>query len=193
MRVALTFDDGPSEWTPGLLDVLAEHQARATFFVLGFNIRVGELVRQIRLGGHEVGVHGFTHTRLPVAVSPRAELSITAELVERFTGEKPTWWRAPHLDTDDRSLRLALELGLEHVGADIDPADWVAPDPRVIADRVFTSISDGAIVLLHDGIPPDGGTGTTSRQPTVDAVRMILQGLPDTEFVTVSELQRVPA
>lgn len=176
MKVHLTFDDGPSDWTEPILDILGEHDAKASFFLLGLWIIGREsTVERMSQEGHTIGVHGWTHRRLPTLVgeSIQSELMSTATLIESITDTWPSLWRAPHLDPGQRALEAASVLGLEHVGADIDPADWREPSSYLISDYVRTHAFDGCVVDLHDGIAPQNH-GTRTRQATVDAVQRLM-------------------
>lgn len=186
MSLHLTFDDGPSRWTPQLLDLLADHDVKATFFVIGQHIKgQDQLLERMVEDGHRIGVHTWTHPRLTDLADSDVlgELSRTQQAIYLWTGWQPRVWRAPFYATSPRINTIALELGLEHVGADIIPEDCFTDDPDLIALRVVAGIPfvDGrpAVASLHDGIPPDGGSSscTQSRQPTVDAVRLILKAL----------------
>lgn len=179
----LTFDDGPNEvWTPALLDVLFEHDVQATFFVVGAHC-IGQAALLCRTldEGHTVGVHGLTHRRLTELPDHevRIELLVVRELVEQYTDETPVVWRAPYFAADARVLAIAETLGLRHLAADVVPDDWMAVDAEAIAATVLDELRPGSVVCLHDGIPSGGGSEhcTVSRQPTVDAVRMILERL----------------
>lgn len=183
MRLDLTFDDGPSEWTPRILDLLAEHDVKATFFVIGSQIegREGTLLR-IDYEGHAIGNHSWSHPKLTGIDMTHnkiwRELRMTSTAIEAVTGTWPRAWRAPFYATDERVLAIARSLGLaSHIDSDIIPDDWRIDDAGEIARRVLAD-GDG-IVTLHDGIPPDGGSDqcTKSRQPTVDGLRLILEAL----------------
>lgn len=136
--------------------------------------------------GHQIGNHTYSHkliTRLPDAEA-WMELNLTQEMLRNTTGYEPEVWRAPYLDTNSKVNRQAARLGLRHVGATIDTYDF-----RVSADEIVEramAASDGDVILLHDGIPPNGGSGTDTRQATVDALPSILE-LPF-QFVTVGDL-----
>lgn len=179
----LTFDDGPSRWTPLILDLLAEHNRQATFFVVGQSILEvpAETIRRIHRDGHQIGNHSWTHPRLTTLPDEevRVELESTSQLIRLATGEQPALFRAPFFGTDERVDRIAAELGLTHVGATCVPDDWATDDAEAVARVVLSELRPGAVVSLHDGIPPDGGSSacTQSRQPTVDAVRLILEGM----------------
>lgn len=176
----LSFDDGPHpEFTPEILDLLYASDVQATFFVVGESIvRNDWIVSRMAEEGHTVGVHGLTHRRLTELDDHdvRAELGVTAELIHLITGTWPPVWRAPYFDADPRCLAIGESLGLRHVGADIVPDDWMAVDGEALAAVVLAEVFPGSVVCLHDGVPPRGGSThcTDSRQPTVDALRLIL-------------------
>lgn len=118
-RVALTFDDGPAPTsTPQFLRVLAEHDVRATFFLLGSQAqRSPRLVREIAAAGHELGVHGWDHHCL-LRRTPRAterELRATRDFLHRLTGTSPRWFRPPYGVFSTASLLSARRLGLTPV------------------------------------------------------------------------------
>src|SRR5215468_708744 len=96
--IALTFDDGPSESTPAILDILAHHNAAATFFQCGANVeRLPEIARTVAAAGHEIGNHSHTHPYLFFR-SPRAiagDLRRAQETIEANAGTRPVWFRAP--------------------------------------------------------------------------------------------------
>ncbi len=192
MVCALTFDDGPSQWTAPILDLLAEHEAHATFFLTGQRILGNEkLLYRMQDEGHEIGNHTWTHRHLPTLTDAEIwrELVDTAqEIADCTRGElQILHWRAPYLDVDERVTRIGRQAGAFHVGADVIPGDWNCGDAQEIAQRVLSNLSDGEVVLLHDGIPPDGGSGTKTRKPTVSAVALLLD-TPDVSWCKVSDL-----
>ena len=177
-----TFDDGPTEeWTPAILDLLAEHQRRATFFCTGIHVAAHpEIVRRAFLAGHRIGNHGWSHRRLTDLDdgAVRAELVQTQDAIRAATGTRPRVWRAPYFGADQRVLEIADSLSLAHQGASLIPDDWSATDPEALSRVVLGEIRPGSVVSLHDGIPPDGGSSscTDSRAVTVEATRLILEG-----------------
>ncbi len=174
----LTFDDGPSEWTPQILDVLAEYGRTATFFVVGQSAAGrGKILERIVAEGHTVGNHTFSHRRLTEIPFKEVSLEMRAcnDVVELACGVKPHVWRAPYLSISELVYALASFLGMKHREGGIDPLDWKHASADRIAENVVARATPGATVCLHDGIPPDGGNGTDSRQPTVDALRQILE------------------
>lgn len=181
---ALTFDDGPSEWTPKILDLLARSNQKATFFAVGqmmLEPGAAKTVRRIHVEGHTLANHSWSHRRLTELDDDevKGELQATSQLIALVTGSAPTLFRAPYFGTDERVNRIAAELGMTHVDATCVPDDWATDDAEAVARVVLSELRPGAVVSLHDGIPPDGGSSgcTQSRQPTVEAVRMILEGM----------------
>ena len=194
--VALTFDDGPSAWTPLVLDLLHEHHARATFFVIGERVREHpDLLKRIVAEGHEVGSHTLTHPRLTEIPEHevRTEISGGLDAIEEVLGERPTFFRAPGFYADPRELAIVEELGLEAVFAHVDPQDWRPErDSHTIFRSVLEKLQPGAIVDLHDGFPSPPTTSRTDCTPTVEALDHLLPCLPAEgyESVTISALAR---
>lgn len=193
-RIALTFDDGPSEGTERILDLLALYSARATFFVIGSAAHQrGDLIRRIDAEGHEVGNHTWSHPRLARDCDEavvRQELERTNAAVSELVGRSPKRFRAPHYDVDARVLSIASSLGLTHTRGDITPPDW---DERFSAAYITVFVVQQAradlVIGLHDGVPPGSGRRGSQRQ-TVDAVASIIPRLLNRglECVTASEV-----
>ncbi|WP_119727398.1 polysaccharide deacetylase family protein [Thermomonospora amylolytica] len=182
--VALTFDDGPGPHTARLLDLLRPTRARATFFVVGRQVRPNAaVVRRIVAEGHEIGNHTWSHARLPGLPEGaiRAEVDRTQDAVHDVTGVRPRVFRPPYAVTDARVGRVA---GLPQVMWSVDPMDWRARKPERMKRVIEETVRDtrpGGIVLLHDTHGP-----TVSAIPELVA-RLKRQGY---ELVTVSELFR---
>ena len=198
MKLALTFDDGPSVWTPLVLDLLREHGARATFFLIGARVRERpDDVRRIEAEGHELGSHTLTHPRLTEISDDeaRAEIIGGVEALEEVLGERLQLFRAPGFYADERVLAIVADLGLEAVFADVDPEDWrPGLDSHTIFRRVLDGARDGAIVDLHDGFPQPPTIARDDCTPTVEALEHLLPCLraEGYESVTVSELESTP-
>ena len=183
--IALTFDDGPSDVTPRVLDVLAAHGGRSTFFVLGRSVPGREHTLQRAVTeGHELGNHAWSHTH-PGWLEDAAlgeELERTTALIERVAGVRPRLVRPPYGEDPERVAAIAAGVGLAPtVLWTVDPKDWRPSDPDRIADHVLRAARPGAIVDLHDG----GGT-----ESTVTALERLLPALVERGYqaVTVSEL-----
>lgn len=187
--IALTFDDGPSEQTPALLDVLAELNVKATFFQCGFHVRrLPRVARLVVDWGHEIGNHSDTHPRFDFHSheSIRRELLAAQTSIYEITGFRPQLFRAPYgvrwfgMDAVQRELNL---LGVMWT---VIGRDWKWPAGR-IGRLLLAKARPGGIVCLHDGrelrLNPD-------IQATIDAVRLVVPILRDQgyEFERVSEI-----
>lgn len=177
--VALTFDDGPAAPTARLLAILADYDARATFFVLGVNATYrADTLAAIAAGGHEIGNHTYDHRDLTKLSTEQMleQVNTTASAVQRATGQRPALLRPPYGAFDER---VARSLELPVILWSVDPRDWADHDAAVVADRVTSRAQRGSIVLLHD-----------IHDTTVDAVPAILEDFQRRGFtvVTVSEL-----
>jgi peptidoglycan/xylan/chitin deacetylase (PgdA/CDA1 family) len=184
-EVALTFDDGPSPFTPKVLGVLRAAHAHATFFVVGRNVAANpHWTDDIVRAGDEIGDHTWSHASIPALPAPdrRSEILGPAERVHAITEATPVLFRPPYGAMNPATNRLTRDLGLVPVVWSVDPHDYDAPSAKVIAQRVLARVHPGSIVLLHDG----GG----DRRRTVAALRQILRGLRALGLrpVTVSEL-----
>jgi peptidoglycan/xylan/chitin deacetylase (PgdA/CDA1 family) len=194
LKLALTFDDGPSAWTANVLDVLREHEAHATFFLIGQRARERpDDVRRLVSEGHELGSHTLTHPRLTDIPDDeaRAEILGGVDALEEVLGDRLTLFRAPGFHADERVLEIVAELGLEAVFADVDPQDWRAEkDSHTIFRHILEGARDGAIVDLHDGYPPPPTSARDDCTATVEALDHLLPCLraEGYELVTVSGL-----
>jgi peptidoglycan/xylan/chitin deacetylase (PgdA/CDA1 family) len=177
--VALTFDDGPSAAdTPRVLDTLASHGARATFFTLAQNVdRRPELVRRMVAEGHEVAVHGELH--LPIPLLPRwlvrREIERSAAAVKRAANITARHYRPPFGLILPSQARFIREMGYETVMWDVYPDDPYQPPVDRIVERVMRKLTAGSILILHDGSP----IGAPSRAHTVGALGIILRQMGD--------------
>ena len=195
--VALTYDDGPSEWTVPILEHFAEHDGRATFFVLGNAIDGEErraTLRRTVAEGHEIGNHTFTHpgdlATLDEAVI-REEIGRAQSSIREVAGVEPVHWRTPFLRTSERLLSVVSTLGLTHVGCSVMPGDWEL-DADEIAEGVRPHLRPGAVIVLHDGRPEDEPPELSrpTREETAKATGTILEDMSrlGLRAVTVSEL-----
>jgi peptidoglycan/xylan/chitin deacetylase (PgdA/CDA1 family) len=187
--LALTFDDGPSESTPQILDVLARHRVAATFFQCGANVeRLPAVARAVAGAGHEIGNHSYTHP-LFCFRSPRFmedDLRRAQQTIEAHTGVRPAWFRAPFGVRWFGMGEVQRRLGLTGVMWSAIGYDWKR-DADAIFEHLTKRVSNGAILCLHDGrelrARPDIGA-------TVEGVRRLVPALLERgyEFETVSRL-----
>jgi len=190
--IALTFDDGPNEpHTLHLLDVLAKHNVRATFFLVGKYARQRpDIVREIARQNHVIGNHTFTHPLLTFQSSSqiRGELVNCRQAITDAIGEHSNLFRPPWGGRRPGVFRLARRLGLEPIMWNVTGYDWDAPSAESIEKKVRAGIRGGSVVLLHDGGHRAFGT---DRSKTVQAVdRLIARYKEDYDFVTISEMMR---
>jgi peptidoglycan-N-acetylglucosamine deacetylase len=182
--IAMTFDDGPSAaLTPKLLDLLAAHHIKATFFVIGENVAEHpEIVARAAREGHEIANHSWSHPNFGKMSdeSVRRQLQQTDDAIKNATGKRPTLLRPPYGSITAREKRwIHDEFGYDIILWDVDPYDWKRPGPAVVRARILKETRPGSIVLSHDIHP-----GTIEAMPsTFDELEA--KGF---KFVTVSEL-----
>ena len=176
--VALTFDDGPSFYTEGLLDTLKEHNVKATFFVLGTQVRIqSETVQRMFREGHQIGNHTWDHPNLTKIPDDqiREQLQQTDNLIAQIIGESTPFMRPPYGAYNDSVLAAS---GLPIIFWSVDPLDWKDRDAATVAARIVDAPA-GAIILAHD-----------IHKSTVDAVPAIIAALKNRgiHMVTVTKL-----
>jgi peptidoglycan-N-acetylglucosamine deacetylase len=174
--VYLTFDDGPSSYTPQILSELQAKGVPATFFVVGQNaLQHPNFVQQEHAAGDGIGDHTWDHPDLTTLPPDqiRQELESTAVEIANLTGTRPALWRPPYGAFNDTVTAIASSLGLSMRLWDVDPSDFNMPGTDMIVSRVVNNASNGAIVLLHDGSPD----GSEDRSQTVAALPTIIDTL----------------
>ena len=182
--IAMTFDDGPSATlTPKLLDILAAHHIKATFFVLGEMVAEHpEILARAAREGHEIASHSWSHPNLAKMSQEgvRSQLQRTDDEIKSAAGKRPTLFRPPYGSITERQKRwIHDEFGYDIILWDVDPLDWRRPGPAVVRNRILKETRPGSIVLSHDIHP-----GTIEAMPsTFDQLEA--KGF---KFVTVSEL-----
>lgn len=174
--VALTFDDGPSADTERILDVLAAHDLRATFFMLGRQVELfPEIARRVIDEGHEVGNHSYSHPiylfRGPSEI--RHQLERAQEAITNVTGARPRFARPPCGVRTPAYFAAARRLRLRTVQWSVAGFDWKKLSAAEIAERVLRDVGPGSVILLHDG----DSDGKRDRSATVAALPIIIEGL----------------
>ncbi|MBM3725076.1 MAG: polysaccharide deacetylase family protein [Acidobacteria bacterium] len=187
--VALTFDDGPSESTPRVLELLARHGARATFFQCGMHARrLPGVARAVADAGHELGNHTETHAALYLRSVRfmRREIAAAQESIAEAAGRRPVLFRAPYGARWFGLGAVQRAYGLTGVMWTAIGRDWVLPGAAV-ARRLLRSAVPGAIFCLHDGRDQRRNPEIA---PTLDALHQLLPALAGEgyEFLTVSEI-----
>jgi peptidoglycan/xylan/chitin deacetylase (PgdA/CDA1 family) len=171
-NVALTFDDGPSKFTPMILDVLKRHRVKATFFVDGRAVAANPaLARRIVAEGHTIGNHSYTHPQNVAGSVPRinftdmsrtaqaSQLDRTTAAIQKATGKRPCFFRGPggsHFGSTTKAL--ARDRGMSVVHWTQSSGDWAsgaktenAAKQRDIYTRSTSPLRAHALVLFHDG------------------------------------------
>ena len=190
-QLALTYDDGPNDpHTLRLLEVLAKHEVRATFFLIGRYARQRpEIAREVVQAGHIVGNHTFTHPLLTLksVAEVRKELCDCRSALHDAVGEHSNLFRPPFGGRRPAVLRVARELGLEPVMWNVTGYDWTAPPSTVIERKVSWQIRGGDVILLHDGGHKQMGA---DRSQTVSATDHLISSYKSEgyEFVTIPQM-----
>jgi len=182
--IAMTFDDGPNAiLTPRLLDLLAAHKMKVTFFVVGENAaELPEILKRAAQEGHEIANHSWSHPNLGKLgdEAVRRELQRTDDAIKTAVGARPTLMRPPYGSITPRQRNWIHEtFGYRIIIWDVDPLDWKRPGPSAVTNRIVTETRPGSIILAHDIHP-----ATIEAMPaTFDQLQA--KGF---KFVTVSEL-----
>lgn len=160
-EVALTFDDGPNDAaTPELLDVLAGHGVRATFFTIGnFARQKPELLRRVAAAGHLIGNHTVSHPKLSMesAARVRREVAECKAILENIVGSAVEYFRPPFGARRPMVLRAVRELGMKPVTWNVTGYDWNPIGADGILAKLDAGITRnrangcGSNLLLHDG------------------------------------------
>ncbi len=178
-RIAIGFDDGPSNYTPQVLRVLRRFDSHATFFEIGQETSGrASTMKKILAQGNEIGNHSLHHEMYPSSGS----LHETNRLIRNATGFRPCDFRPPDGAVNSGLIQRAHALHMTTVNWDVDPRDWSTPGVGAIASNVIHNAHNGSIVVMHDG----GG----NRSQTVAALPSILSHFRHRgyKFVTVAEL-----
>ena len=195
-KLALTYDDGPNDpHTLRLLEVLAKHGVRATFFLIGRYVQqTPDIVREIARAGHVIGNHTFHHPNLifASAAQTRAELQQCTQVLTEAVGEHSRLFRPPFGGRRPVTLRVARSLGLEPVMWNVTGWDWRGKPAEYVEHKVCRKVRGGDVILLHDG--SHAAFGADRSQTVIVTDRLIStyrsQGY---EFVTIPQMMSEPA
>jgi peptidoglycan/xylan/chitin deacetylase (PgdA/CDA1 family) len=192
-RLALTYDEGPNDaGTPGLLEVLAKHQVKATFFLLGRYVKaLPQLAREVAAAGHAIGNHSYSHRNLIFLSQDetRQELRHTSQVIEEATGIRPALFRPPFGGRRPGTFAIARDCGMTPVMWRVSGHDWDADSAGSIVRRIISGVKGGDVILLHDGGHRELGA---DRSRTVMATAGLIRRCQDEgyQFVTVAEMMK---
>jgi len=170
--VALTFDDGPSFYTPQVLRILRHFRIHATFFLIGQQVRPNaSLVREELAEGHAIGDHTWNHANVSGGGSfAYSQISSTRAAIRSASGYyTPCLFRAPYGAVSGALFPVARSLGMLTIEWDVDPRDWSRPGTGSIYSTVVSQARRESIILMHDGGGP--------RNQTVAALPSIIRTL----------------
>lgn len=179
-RIAITFDDGPNlEFTPKVLELLRQYNAKATFFCIGKHVEAQpNLVKQILDEGHVIGNHTYSHSNSFGVFSTqkvKAELERTNIVFEKLTGLKMKLYRPAFGVTNPKIKRAIKALQLQSIGWNKRSLDTTSRSQDIIFKRVTTDLKPGDVILLHD-----------TSQKTVDTLEQLLLFLQKQNLKSVS-------
>jgi peptidoglycan/xylan/chitin deacetylase (PgdA/CDA1 family) len=181
--VALTFDDGPDTQTLELMKLIEAEGGKATFFVVGKTVAERpDILRQSAQAGHEIGNHSYTHIDLTGLGldEVRTEIVATQDIVERLTGRRPVFFRAPFLKYDDQLTAILADERLRPVDGNLRTRDWdAATTVESLTGQIAAGLVPGSIVIMHSW-----------PEHTLAAMPEILRTLREKGYrmVTISEL-----
>jgi peptidoglycan-N-acetylglucosamine deacetylase len=190
-KVALTYDDGPNDpYTLQLLEVLARHNVKATFFMIGeFVCQRPEIARAVLEAGHAIGNHTFSHPLLifKSASSIRRQLADCQGAMQDALGVSATIFRPPFGGRRPEVFRIARKLGLQPIMWNVTGYDWNAKSVDEIERKVTRQMRGGDVILLHDGGHLEMGTDRSHTVAVTDRIirRYQQQGR---EFVTIPQM-----
>lgn len=181
--IALTFDDGPHpEVTPRILDTLSDHNAKATFYMLGSQVEYyPALAKQVAEAEHEIGNHTMNHQDLSLLGLEhiQEEIQQSNDMIAKATGRTPTTLRPPYGASNSSVEQITSDLGYSLIMWSVDSLDWKNRNAAAVHETVMSNVAPGSIVLLHDIHPS-----------TADALPELLSALEEQgyQMVTVSQL-----
>jgi peptidoglycan/xylan/chitin deacetylase (PgdA/CDA1 family) len=190
-QLALTYDDGPNDpHTLRLLEVLARHNVKATFFLIGRYVKQKpDIARELVRDGHIVGNHTFSHPNLIFASSRQTTMQLRdcEQALNDAVGEHSHLFRPPFGGRRPATLKIARALGLEPVMWNVTGWDWKGKPTEYVEQKVRRQIRGGDVILLHDG--SHAAFGADRSQTVVATDRLITRYKSEGyEFVTIPEM-----
>ncbi|MEV4636244.1 polysaccharide deacetylase family protein [Actinoplanes sp. NPDC049548] len=191
--VSLTFDDGPSAYTPRFLEVLKSYKVHGTFFLKGANVEANpDLARRIVREGHAIGNHTYSHPEMPplTRTAQAAEMDRATDAIIAATGKRPCLYRSPRGHATPTTQKLALARKMTAVQWTIDTDDWGQPrhPDKAFEKHIYddaTTTRKHPIILMHDG-----GGAPLYRGNTVHALDDIIRYYQARGYVFTDPLGR---
>lgn len=186
--VALTFDDGPdARYTPAILDILKDKDVKATFFVVGQQIKKDpDVLKRIVEEGHVIGNHSANHKNLAKLTKEQVlqEINDADELIREAVGFTPELFRAPYGSVSDTLKSILEEQDRELVGWNVDTRDWAGTSIADMRANIKKNTKPGSIILMHS-------FGSKSIEHTVKMLPHVIDDLREMgySFVTADQLQ----
>lgn len=185
-RIALTFDDGPHpRYTQQILALLARYGIKATFFMIGCNVKLyPDVAKAVAAGGHEIGNHTYSHPHMKkiTAQALREEIKKTEDVFEELGIEKPHLFRPPEGFRSTSQIEATEDLGYRMVIWSLDTHDWQGRSKGELTSFVLNSVQGGDVLLFHDYV--------SGKNTTITALEELIPKLIEDgyRFVTVSEM-----
>ena len=185
-KIALTFDDGPSEETAKILNILKENKSKATFFIFGKRIKEREkILKQMIKEGHEIGNHSFEHKRLWF----KSKRYIEEDLIKTYEelkklGIKTNLFRPPGFKIGINLLNICKKLNKKIIFCDVISNDWKKPGIGKVITKVLRKTKPGSIINFHDYIE-----GIGSNEEIIPIIKEVIPKLKSKyELVAISKL-----
>lgn len=170
--VALTFDDGPSEFTPQILAILKKYNIKATFFMVGMSAKQHpELVKQVLEAGHAIDSHSQTHPMLTKLNDKQlyTEVNEPSAIIYKIIGKKPVCLRYPFGASNHHVRDVIREAGMTPTPMGFNSFDYDRPGTEKIVTWILKNAHSGQVILFHDGF--------ARREQTVAALPRIIEGI----------------
>jgi peptidoglycan/xylan/chitin deacetylase (PgdA/CDA1 family) len=196
--IALTLDDGPNEpYTSQLLNVLKDADVKATFFLVGANVKLyPDTTRRILEEGHVIGNHSNTHNaNHALSLNPGKDIAMAQQTIEEVTGIQPHLYRPPHGKKTPWELADVKNAGYVEVLWNIGTNELSLKSAEFKAEQIIFKAKPGGIILLHDGYGTQHNVPRAEKSETVTIASIIISRLQSEgyTFVTIPELFNVPA
>ncbi|MDN4492835.1 polysaccharide deacetylase family protein [Ureibacillus aquaedulcis] len=156
-----------NEYIPGILEVLEQHETKATFFFDGSWVKKNpDVAKQIQAAGHEIGNHAYSHPDLQQRSleETKVELVKTNQVIEDTLNVKPKWFAPPSGSFNETTVQVAEQLEMKTILWTVDTVDWKKPPASEMVNRVVSKVENGAMILMHPTQPVAEGMETMIKE-----------------------------